>query len=483
LPHLFLPGPIAARAATSPSLGAAASYSVLSGAGATNGGSGVTTIGGDFGVYPASSYSDTAGIPTIFQTAGNPHLADTLAQNAQAAQLAVFNSSIDATSQPCTVTYTANTELSAAGALDPGVYCTDATHDFTLSGTLTLNGTTNPATDVWIFRSSRDLVGSGSANVIFTGTGGYPCNVWWRIANNATFTANNAMVGNILAHNAITFGQGATLDGRAFAYVANVTLLGNTIIGPTCSAPVVPAVSSGRAHRGIITYIKTVINDNGGTKVVSDFPLFINGTQVTSGQTITVPSGVIYQMTETSDPGYAATYSGHCDASGKLLVNSGNQYICIITNNDIGKPIVVPPVPPLIDVVKVPTPLALPAGPGAVTYNYTLSNIGTVPVTNVTMIDNVCSPVTLVSGDANGDGKLDVTETWKYVCSTNISTTTTNTIVATGWANGISATAVANATVAVGTPVVPPLIHVTKIPDPLTLLVGGGMVTYTEKNH
>jgi uncharacterized repeat protein (TIGR01451 family) len=186
-------------------------------------------------------------------------------------------------------------------------------------------------------------------------------------------------------------------------------------------------------------------------------------------------------MTETSDPGYAATYSGHCDASGKLLVNSGNQYICIITNNDIGKPIVVPPVPPLIDVVKVPTPLALPAGPGAVTYNYTLSNIGTVPVTNVTMIDNVCSPVTLVSGDANGDGKLDVTETWKYVCSTNISTTTTNTIVATGWANGISATAVANATVAVGTPVVPPLIHVTKIPDPLTLLVGGGMVTYTEK--
>lgn len=40
---------------------------------------------------------------------------------------------------------------------------------------------------------------------------------------------------------------------------------------------------------------------------------------------------------------------------------------------------------------------------------------------------------------------------------------------------------IANATVVVGTPVVPPLIHVTKRPAPLALLAGGGTVTYTEK--
>jgi len=477
-------GPIVAQAATSPSLGAAASYSVLAGAGITNGGSGTTTISGNVGIYPINTYTENAAIHTVFQTVGNPHLGDTSAQNAQAAQLSIFNgpAGIEAVSQPCTQTYPATQDLSGL-VLDPGVYCTAAASDFTLSGTLTLHGTSNPATDVWIFRSERNFITSGSvAKVVFSGTGGYPCNVWWRVANDATFTGSTAMVGNILAHNSITFGQSATLDGRALAYVAAVTLLGNTITGPTCSAaPAAPVVPQSVQRIGEITYVKTVINDSGGTKTVADFPLFINGKPVISGQTVTVPSLIRYTMTETSDPNYAATFSGNCDTNGQLLVNSGNHYYCIITNNDIGKPVVVPPVPPLIDVVKVPAPLALPAGPGPVTYTYTVRNIGTVPMTNVTMVDDTCNPVTLVSGDTNSNNKLDTNETWKYTCAANLATTTTNTVVATGWANGISASDVANATVVVGAPVIPPLIHVTKIPDPLTLLVGGGMVTYTEK--
>ena len=147
-----------AHAATSPSLGAAASYSVLSGANATNGGSGVTTISGDFGVSPAAAYNDTAGTPTVFLTSGNPHLADGSAAAAQAAQKAVFDGPLDFVAQPCTVTYAVHTELSTVGALDPGVYCTDPGQDFTLLGTLTLNGTGDPTTDVWIFRSSREVI-------------------------------------------------------------------------------------------------------------------------------------------------------------------------------------------------------------------------------------------------------------------------------------------------------------------------------------
>ena len=164
-----------------------------------------------------------------------------------------------------------------------------------------------------------------------------------------------------------------------------------------------------------------------------------------------------------------------------MLLTPGTQKVCVITNNDIGAPVVVPPVPPLIDIVKVPSPLALPNGPGAVTYNYTVKNIGTVPMSDVTVVDDSCSPVSLVSGDTNGDKKLDVTETWSYHCYTNLTATHTNNVVATGWANGISAVDLASATVVVGAPIVPPLIHVTKVPSPLTLLAGGGLVTYTEK--
>jgi hypothetical protein len=97
------------------------------------------------------------------------------------------------------------------------------------------------------------------------------------------------------------------------------------------------------------------------------------------------------------------------------------------------------------------------------------------------MVGDTCSPITLVSGDNNADAKIDVNETWIYNCSTTLSATHTNTVVATGWANGISTIDIASATVIVGAPIVPPLIHVIKIPSPLALPAGGGTVTYTKK--
>jgi uncharacterized repeat protein (TIGR01451 family) len=161
-----------------------------------------------------------------------------------------------------------------------------------------------------------------------------------------------------------------------------------------------------------------------------------------------------------------------------LNLNGGQNKFCIITNNDIGSPVVVPPVPPLIDVVKVPNPLALPNGPGTVTYTYTLHNIGTVPVTNITMVDDTCSPTAFVSGDIDSDNKLDTNETWIYRCTSMLSATHTNTVVATGLANGITANDIASATVIVGMPTIAPLIHVVKKPNLFVVPVGGA-VTYT----
>lgn len=95
------------------------------------------------------------------------------------------------------------------------------------------------------------------------------------------------------------------------------------------------------------------------------------------------------------------------------------------------------------------------------------------------MVGDTCSPIVRVSGDTNADNKLQVNETWVHRCSTTLSATHTNTIVATGWANGISAVDIASATVVVGLPVVPPLIHVVKVPSVFTLPAPGGAVTYT----
>ncbi len=253
-----------------------------------------------------------------------------------------------------------------------------------------------------------------------------------------------------------------------------------TITNDDVASPVPPSPAPASSTQpGTINVVKTVINNNGGTKVASDFPLFVSGTGVVSGQTNTFPvTGGIYTVTETNNSGYLQSFSGDCDLNGQLNLNHGDNKVCIVTNNDIGAS--APVVPPLIDVVKVPSPLSLPNGPGPVTYTYTLRNVGTVPVTNVTMVGDTCSPITLASGDTNNNSQLDLNEVWTYTCSTNLSATHTNTVTATGWANGISAVDVASATVVVGAPIVPPLIHVTKVPSPLLLGAGGGWVTYTE---
>jgi hypothetical protein len=83
-----------------------------------------------------------------------------------------------------------------------------------------------------------------------------------------------------------------------------------------------------------LTVTKVVMNDNGGTKVVSDFPLFVGGTGVTSGAQNGFNAGS-YAITETGDAGYNATYSEDCDSTGSISLSVGDVKSCTITNDDI----------------------------------------------------------------------------------------------------------------------------------------------------
>jgi hypothetical protein len=246
-----------------------------------------------------------------------------------------------------------------------------------------------------------------------------------------------------------------------------------------------------------LTLVKTVV---GGTRTITDFPLTatgpttITGTSGAGAITLATVTAGSYTLSETTHSDYTVGVwsctknPGAVVTTGSsLTLAAGDSAICTIQNVYVapqgsgGSNSYTTTPAPLIDVKKVPSPLALPNGPGPVTYTYTLKNIGTVPVSNVTMIGDTCSPIVLQSGDANGDSILQTTETWVYTCTKTITATHTNTVTATGTYNGITAIDVTSATVVVGVPIVPPLIHVTKIPSPLALSAGGGTVAYTEK--
>ncbi len=253
----------------------------------------------------------------------------------------------------------------------------------------------------------------------------------------------------------------------------------------------------------LLTLIKTVTNDNGGSASETAWTLNATGaggsptnlsstTPVFSGATFKADT---YALSETGGPsGYTASqFSCVKNGAAAVLGNSitlaiGDIAICTINNNDNTPPPAPsggggggsysPPVPPLINILKIPNPLALPGGPGSVTYTYTVTNIGTVAMNNVTVADNKCASVNFISGDTNGDSNLQTNETWIYRCTVSVNQTTTNIVTATGHGSGLTAIDTAEAIVVVGAPLVPPLIHIVKVPDPLTLPAGGGNVVY-----
>ena len=71
---------------------------------------------------------------------------------------------------------------------------------------------------------------------------------------------------------------------------------------------------------------------------------------------------------------------------------------------------------PAINVVKTGTPTSVHTG-DSVTFTYVVTNTGDTPLADVHITDDKCGPVTFVSGDANNDNELDLSETWTYTCT------------------------------------------------------------------
>ncbi len=234
---LFLLGAVghggAALAQTAPPLGSTASFGVA--ASTFTNTNATTSVNGDvcFTTGPGTAYSltGTQTVPCSTQVAD------------QNAALSVLNG------QACTPIGAAvaleavdidGVGPTPAGTFVPGCYSSTGSMTITTGTTVILNGS-----GVYVFRTAGGLSPANNATVSVM-NGASAANVYWAPAAATTFGANAAFIGTVIDDAGITFGAGATLNGRALATGGTITMAGNAVTVPGFAptpAPAIPTLS------------------------------------------------------------------------------------------------------------------------------------------------------------------------------------------------------------------------------------------------
>ena len=325
---LGLVGQNIAFAATTPSLGAATTYGILSSTYTNT--SGGTTVNGDVGF--------TTGAPVVpagihgFYGSGAPY---STAGTNQGSAL-----STGLTPQVCTYSFPpgdidlstdTSRPASTVSVFTPGVYC--ITGAMAISGPLTLSGS-----GTYIFRSTGALTSGDSSIIVFTGVSA--CDVFWTPGGATTLGANTTFVGTDIDDSGVTVGANTTWLGRALAFNGTVTTVTDNITVPTCSVP--PAT---------LNVIKFV---SGGTAIPSNFNLHVmlGGSDVATsphlgagspGTSYSLAPGT-YVVSEDNSSSYTPSFTGDCNSSGSAILFAGQTYTCNVTNTYVPPPVVAAPV-------------------------------------------------------------------------------------------------------------------------------------------
>jgi hypothetical protein len=200
-------------------LGSADNFVVLAGSTVTN--TGLSTLTGDMGVSPGTAVT---GFPpgTIV---GAQHAGDPIAAQGIADLTTAYN---DAAGRVlCAITVAGNL---GGRTLAPGLYRSTSSLAIS-SGDLTLDAQ-GDSSAVFIFQMASTLTTTSGRQVILSG-GAKSSNVFWQVGTSATLGTLSVFQGSIMANQAVTLNTGATLNGRALARIAGVSLDANTVVKPS----------------------------------------------------------------------------------------------------------------------------------------------------------------------------------------------------------------------------------------------------------
>ena len=198
-------------------LGSAAPFAVLGSSTVTN--TGPTVVNGDLGVWAGTAVTGFG----PGRVNGTIHAGDTVAQHAQASLTVAYNDAAGRSTDPIGVAGDLGGQT-----LPPGLY--KSTSSLAITGDLTLDAKGNPNA-VWIFQIASALTVNVDSRVVLSG-GATSANIFWQVGSSATLGTHSVFHGTIMALASITIDTGASLDGRALARTAAVTLDTNSVTLP-----------------------------------------------------------------------------------------------------------------------------------------------------------------------------------------------------------------------------------------------------------
>jgi type VI secretion system secreted protein VgrG len=329
-------------AQTTISLGAAANVAILGGSTVTN--TGATTVIGNLAL--SSPGVSVTGSPTM--VGGSIHIGDALANNAHADASTAYGLLVGETH----TTILSGQDLGGM-TLTPGVYYFGAAAQLTGILKLDTGGDPNAA---FHFQIGTTLTTAVASQISLLN--GNSVNIFWQVGTSATIGVNTAFYGNILADQSITIGAGATINGRAMAINAAVTLDNNTINGfdtglvwkgdknnlwsaanwspnaaGATSSTLAPAADVVFSTTGVspqnqntildldTTISSLTVNDSTAVTITGTHTLSIAGTGATTGITINSGAGLTTISTNLTLSGSSQTVAVN-NAAG-LVINGG----------------------------------------------------------------------------------------------------------------------------------------------------------------
>jgi type VI secretion system secreted protein VgrG len=324
-------------------LGEAEKIAILGASTVTN--AGPTKVIGNLALSPGVSVTGF-GPGTI--VGGSIHIGDALATQAHADAFTAYN-------QLAGETFTTNLSGQNLGGmtLTPGVYyfATAAA----LNGILTLDTGGDPNA-AFHFQIGTTLTTAVASNISLLN--GNTVNIFWQVGTSATIGVGSTFTGNILADQSITVNSGATINGRAIAINAAITLDTNTINGfntgsvwkgdasnlwsganwsPDASGDTSSSLAPGAdivfsttgvlaQHQNTVldidaTISSLTVNDSAAVTISGSHTLSINGSGATTGITINSGAGLTTIDSNLALSGSSQTIAVH-NAAGLLITGS-----------------------------------------------------------------------------------------------------------------------------------------------------------------